>query len=76
MWFLRNRQSKLIEEATDALKDAENGLKEVQKRNPEVLNVSRSLRELRERNHFAENLQAIIIRHGGPLNDTRRARTD
>jgi hypothetical protein len=67
MWFLRNRQSRLTEEAEDALKDAENGLREVQKRNPEVQRVSRSLRELRERNHFAENLQAIILRHEGPL---------
>lgn len=67
MWFLRKRQSRLTEEATDALRDAEKNLREVQKRNPEVLKISKSLRELRERNHFAENLQAIIIRHGGPL---------
>jgi t-SNARE complex subunit (syntaxin) len=67
MWFLRKRQSKSTKEAADALQEAHENLREVQKRNPEVLRVSRSLRELRERNHFAENLEAIIIRHGGPL---------
>lgn len=67
MWFLRKRQSRLTEEATDALEDAKRNLREVQKRTPEVASISRSLRELRERNHFAENLQAIIIRHEGPL---------
>lgn len=67
MWFLRRRQNKAgLEEATDAIHVAKRSLRDVQSRETEVSKVSQALRELRERNHFAENLEAIMIRHGGP----------
>lgn len=52
-------------EASKALAQAEVHLKEVQARAPEVSEVSRAFKVLRERNHFAERLEALIIGGGG-----------
>ena len=41
-------------DAEQAKRDAADGLREAHERWPEVRRVSSSLRELRERNHFAE----------------------
>jgi vacuolar-type H+-ATPase subunit H len=65
MWPLRRRRSKATEEATKALKDAEKNLHEVKERGCEVRKVATALKEIRERNHFAEQLEAIILRNGG-----------
>lgn len=67
MWSLW--RSKPNEEADRALKDANRNLRAVKRRSEEVTQVSNALKDLYERNHFAETLEAIIIRHKGPLND-------
>jgi hypothetical protein len=43
-----------------AVLDAAGALKQVQSRNPEVHAVSKTLKDIRERNHFAEQLQIIL----------------
>jgi hypothetical protein len=68
VWF--RRQSKQGVESEAALEDAQRNLREVQRRGREVSSVANALKEIRETNHFAEALEAIMIRHGGPL-DTR-----
>lgn len=45
---------------TEARQAAEQNLADARDRWPEVNRVSKSLRELRERNHFAEQLQHIF----------------
>lgn len=52
----RNRTS----EADQAHTEAQHGLREARDRWPEVRRVSTSLRELRERNHFAESITATF----------------
>jgi hypothetical protein len=44
-----------------AIQQAEKHLEEIKSRADEVTEVVRSMRVLRERNHFAERLQALII---------------
>lgn len=63
LWF--RRRNKRGVESEEALKDAKKNLREVQRRGREVSNVSNALKEIREKNHFAEALEAIMIRHGG-----------
>lgn len=48
----------------EARAQAEERLAEARERWPEVNRVSKSLRDLRERNHFAEQIQHIF--EGGP----------
>lgn len=58
MWpFRRNKN---IKESQQAILDATKSLRDVRSRDPEVHAVSRTLREIRERNHFAEQLQIIM----------------
>jgi hypothetical protein len=65
MWgFLRRRRSESSDEATAAVKDAQKHLNRVRKRDQEVSDLSDSLREVRQRNHFAEQMEEIIIRRG------------
>lgn len=47
-------------EAQKAIKDAAESLERVKARDPEVRAVSKVLRNIRENNHFAEQLQSII----------------
>lgn len=47
-------------EADDACREAHEGLQDAKDRWPEVYRVSSSLRELRERNHFAETINATF----------------
>ena len=64
MWFpWRSRKSG--EDSEKALKQAEENLFQVQKRGEEVRAISEALREIRERNHFAEQLEEIIVRRRG-----------
>jgi len=60
MWF-RRRKTDTIVEATEALEDAKKNLQEIKQRSGEVSRVSNALRDFRERNHFAEQLEAIIL---------------
>lgn len=43
-----------------AVRDAARSLERVKARNPEVHEVSKTLKDIRERNHFAEQLQVIM----------------
>lgn len=67
MWF---RRSDSAEEAKYALADAKRNLRKVQARGSEVTRVANALREIRERNHFAEQLEAIIRPGGLSAHDT------
>lgn len=49
-------------EATKAFVDAHRNLREVKARTPEVQRVASAVRETLRRNHFAEQLQSIVIR--------------
>ena len=54
-------------ESGKALQDAQKNLRAVQKRGREVTSVANALRELREKNHFAEQMEEIIVRRRGQL---------
>lgn len=57
MTFRINRTS---HDSKKALADAEERLREVKARDPEVREVAEALRGWRERNHFAERLEEIM----------------
>lgn len=65
MRFLRRK--KATEDAQRALEDACEKLHEVRQRGKEVSAISNALREIGERNHFAEQMEEIIVRFGGGL---------
>ena len=65
MWFRRGNKAGV--ESEEALKDATKNLCEVQKRQPEVTKIANALKEFRERNHFAEQLEEIVLRQKGHL---------
>ena len=60
MWL---RKKKVVDESTLAIKEADEALKKTEMRTAAVTEVSQALRNLRERNHFAEKLESIM---GGP----------
>lgn len=60
MWRRKNKEKEEVRKATRARDEATESLHEIQAREPEVSEVSESLRTLRERNHFAEQIQAIL----------------
>lgn len=57
----RAKHDKGLAEA--ALTNAKSTLRDIRNRTPEIQAVSGSLRELRERNHFAERLIYIMKGH-------------
>ena len=63
MWFKHRDES--AEESEAALKEARKNLREVKKRGPEVTEISHAFKELREKNHFAEQLEELIKRRKG-----------
>ena len=63
MWF--PWRGKATEESAEALKDAQNNLREVSQRTSEVRKVAKALKDIRERNHFAEQVEDIILRRRG-----------
>jgi hypothetical protein len=65
VWFLR--RSKRSDESIQALKDAQRNLVKVQRRGNEVTKIAKALKDIRERNHFAEQLEEIVIRRKGSL---------
>lgn len=50
------------EEAREALADARTNLLNVERRETEVHSVADSLRKIRERNHFAESLEDLMLK--------------
>lgn len=64
------RRSDSSDEAKTALADAKHNLRKVQARSSEVSRVAKALKEIRERNHFAEQLEEIIRSGGLYPNDT------
>ena len=70
MWSLwRNKGKEGEARADEALRSARRDLREIKGRSEEVTQVAAALRDFRERNHFAEGLEAIIRQQKGPLND-------
>lgn len=59
MWPFR-RKNKAIRESQQAVLDATKSLREARERDPEVHAVAITLRAIRERNHFAEQLRTIM----------------
>ncbi len=55
--FRRNRED---QESVKALEEASKNLERAKERDPEVKEVAESLRCIREQNHFAERLEAIM----------------
>jgi len=62
MWSLRKRNNKQIKDSQQAILDATKSLREVHERDTEVHELSGALRNIRERNHFAEQLRVIMER--------------
>ena len=62
MWFLK-RDPEQSRKSYQALEESVEMLHQTEMRTAEVSAVSEALRTLRERNHFAEQLQSIM---GGP----------
>lgn len=49
--------------ANEAIADATKNLRRTKEKNPEVYEVAKALRILRDKNHFTEHLEVIM---GGP----------
>lgn len=58
--MFRRRSNAGKENSTKALDEAQASLLRVKERHDEVVRVSTALRELRERNHFADKLIVIM----------------
>lgn len=65
--MLFRRRKKSTEDAQAALEDACKNLKQVEQRSDEVSRVSEAIKQVGERNHFAEQLEEIVLhlRHRG-----------
>lgn len=59
MWPFR-RDKRAEKESQQAVLEAVESLRDVTSRNKEVHTVSKTLKDIRERNHFAEQLRAIM----------------
>lgn len=62
MWPFRKRDKQEIKQSQQAILDATKSLREVTERDEEIHQISGALRSIRERNHFAEQLQVIMER--------------
>ncbi len=60
MYFLR-RKNKGLAESVRALEEATESLDRVKSREDEVHDIAESLKDIRERNHFAEQLGDIFF---------------
>lgn len=67
MWFLRRRSSESGEEAKKALAEAQEALREVRERGEAVTTIATDAKNIRERNHFAEQIEELITRRRKPL---------
>lgn len=63
MWF--KRRSRVNPESEAALRESSKRLREARDRGKEVTDIADALRQIRERNHFAEQLEDIIMRRRG-----------
>lgn len=63
--MLFRRRKAGSEDAQKALEEAHESLRKVQKRSKEVSAISNALKEMRERNHFSEQMEEIFVRYGG-----------
>ena len=70
MRFLR-RNKPVKDDSQKALEDAQRSLERVKDKGAEVKEVAKALKDIRERNHFAEQLEAVIIRPRGQKHDAR-----
>lgn len=64
MWLFRRKRDPGTDESKRALIEAKKSLTRVQKRQPEVDEVSEALAKFRRENHFSEHLMRIM--QGGP----------
>lgn len=60
MWF--RRRTKGLDKSEKALQEAEERVFETHRQGHEVAKVAESLRYISDRNHFAEQLEEIILR--------------
>lgn len=68
MW-LHRRTKKQDDESHKALEVAERHMAQVEARDADVIRVATALRDVRTRNHFREQLEAIM---GGSYGEVRR----
>lgn len=71
MWFRRSDEERSVKndkalEATKALNSAQEHLEKVKERGEEVSKIVDAVKEIRERNHFAEAMEAILARPRRP----------
>jgi hypothetical protein len=69
MWFLRRRASRSGDEAKKALEEAEKALRTVQERGDLVTEIAQDAIRIRERNHFAEQLEELVLQRRRPLHE-------
>jgi hypothetical protein len=69
MWFLRRRESRSGDEAKKALEEAEKALRTVQERGDLVTEIAQDAIRIRERNHFAEQLEELVLQRRRPLHE-------
>ncbi len=62
MWWFGRRRNDSPDDSKEALKDAKRQVRKAERRTEEVTEVVDALRELRERNHFADAMEEIIVR--------------
>lgn len=62
MWWFGRRRTEPSKDSEEALKDASKQVRKAQRRTQEVSDVVDALRELRERNHFADAMEEVIVR--------------
>jgi hypothetical protein len=60
----RRRGKDKEDPADKALREARDKVKEIEERGEEVTALAESLKHMRERNHFAEQLEELIRRRG------------
>jgi len=61
VWWFR-RRNKELDDSEMALKEAEKRVSETHQQGHEVYKVTESLKNITDRNHFAEQLEQIILR--------------
>lgn len=67
MWWFGRRRCETTDDSKEALKDAKNQVAKAEKRTEEVAEVVDALRELREKNHFADAMEAILVKRKGRM---------
>jgi hypothetical protein len=63
--LLRRGETQGQADATEALRAAQEARDETERRGPEVASVADQLRQIRQRNHFAEAFDALLHQRGG-----------